>query len=102
MTRIFQTVKKASQNFPRKRKAKFQWFSPAACTWAKTLLRLQVWNLSVKDRQIMRAADCKELTESPEGDFRQAQPRRKFLRGFAYWKGYSEKGFMSSLIRLDL
>jgi hypothetical protein len=32
-----------------------------------------VWNLSAFGRQIMRAADCKELAEKPEGVFRQAQ-----------------------------
>ena len=50
-------------------------FLAAACTWTKTLLRLQVWNLYAKGVQIMRAADCKKLAESPEGDFRQA-PRQ--------------------------
>ena len=34
-------------------------FSPGACTWAKILLSLQVWNLSAFSEQIMRAADCK-------------------------------------------
>ena len=48
-------------------------FSTAACTWAKTLLRLQVWNLFAYGEQIMRAADCKNLAEKPEGVFRQAQ-----------------------------
>ena len=99
---MVQTVEKASQSFMRKQKIKLKTFSAGACTWQKILLRLQVWILSAISRQMMRAADCKELAESPEGDFRQAQPRRKFLRGFAYWKGYSEKGFMSSLICLDL
>ena len=56
--RGFQAVEKASQRFLRKQ---------------KILLRLQVWNLSAISRQMMRAADCKELAESPEGDFRQAQ-----------------------------
>ena len=48
-------------------------FLAAACTWTKTLLRLQVWNLSAIGRQIMRAADCKILAEKPGGVFRQAQ-----------------------------
>ena len=52
-------------------------FSAGACTWQKILLRLQVWNLSAISRQMMRAADCKELAESPEGDFRQAQRRHE-------------------------
>ena len=45
-------------------------FSAGACTWQKILLRLQVWNLFAIGEQIMRAADCKNLAESPEGDFR--------------------------------
>jgi len=32
-----------------------------------------VWNLFAIGEQIMRAADCKKLAESPEGVFRQAQ-----------------------------
>ena len=71
--RFFQTVEKASQSFLRKQKIKLKTFSAGACTWQKILLRLQVWNLSAISRQMMRAADCKELAESPEGDFRQAQ-----------------------------
>ena len=67
-----QTVPKASQSSPRKRRIKWKSFSAAACTWTKTHLRLQVWNLSAIGRQIMRAADCKELAEKPEGVFRQA------------------------------
>ena len=70
-----QTVEKASQSFLRKQKIKLKTFSAGACTWQKILLRLQVWNLSAISRQMMRAADCKELAESPEGDFRQAQKR---------------------------
>ena len=34
-------------------------FSPGACTWAKILLSLHVWNLFAFSEQIMRAADCK-------------------------------------------
>ena len=70
---VIQTVEKASQSFLRKQKIKLKTFSAGACTWQKILLRLQVWNLSAISRQMMRAADCKELAESPEGDFRQAQ-----------------------------
>ena len=73
MVRTSQTVEKASQSFLRKQKIKLKTFSAGACTWQKKLLRLQVWNLSAISRQMMRAADCKELAESPEGDFRQAQ-----------------------------
>ena len=39
------------------------------CTWAKTLLRLQVWNLFAYGEQIMRAADCKNWRKSPKGFF---------------------------------
>ena len=93
------TVKKASQNFPRKRKTKSKLFSAAARTWTKTLLRLQVWNLSVKDRQIMRAADCKELAEKAEGLFRQAKalPERAAL--LAYFRGRVWK--ISSVMALN-
>ena len=73
MRDALQTVEKASQSFLRKQKIKLKTFSAGACTRQKILLRLQVWNLSAISRQMMRAADCKELAESPEGDFRQAR-----------------------------
>ncbi|MDD6855496.1 MAG: hypothetical protein PUD66_03550, partial [Oscillospiraceae bacterium] len=60
----------------RQQRKEFKSFSTAACTWAKTLLRLQVWNLFAYGEQIMRAADCKNLSESPEGDFRQPEGRQ--------------------------
>ena len=44
-------------------------FSTAACTWAKTLLRLQVWNLFTNSEQIMRAADCKSWRKRPQAFF---------------------------------
>ena len=69
----YQTVKKSLAEFAAKAANKVESFSAAACTWTKTRLRLQVWNLSAFGRQIMRAADCKELEEKPEGVFRQAQ-----------------------------
>ena len=69
-----QSVEKASQSLLHSQQIKFKSFSTAACTWAKTLLRLQVWNLFAYGEQIMRAADCKNLSESPEGDFRQPEP----------------------------
>ena len=47
--------------------------SAGACTWRNILYRLQVWNLSTCGGQIMRAADCKNLSESPEGVFRQSE-----------------------------
>ena len=47
--------------------------SAGARTWRNILYRLQVWNLSPVGGQIMRAADCKNLSESPEGVFRQSQ-----------------------------
>ena len=80
-----QIVEKASQSLLRQQQIKSKSFSTAACTWAKTLLRLQVWNLFAYGEQIMRVADCKNLSESPEGDFR--QPERPALcksRALAY------------------
>ena len=38
-------------------------FLPRACTWAKILLSLQVWNLFAFSEQIMRAADCKPFAK---------------------------------------
>ena len=48
-------------------------FCAGACTWHKIHLRLQVWDLFAIGEQIMRAADCKNLAESPEGDFRHTE-----------------------------
>ena len=58
-------------------------FSAGACTWQKILLRLQVWNLSAKGRQIMRAADCKKLEKKPAGVFLQAK-REDFVLPFLF------------------
>ncbi len=63
--------KTASQSSPLQRRIKSNPFSTGACTWAKILIRLQVWNLFAIGGQIMRAADCKNLSKSPNGDFRQ-------------------------------
>ena len=41
-----------------------------------------MWNLFANGEQIMRAADCKKMAESPEGVFRQAQ--QPFLRLLFY------------------
>ena len=63
--------------------------SAGACTWRNILYRLQVWNLSPVGGQIMRAADCKNLAESPEGVFRQSENRRNthgFLRFLLYFE----------------
>ena len=65
MDASFHIVQKASQNFSRKRKTKFKKFSAAACTWTKTPIRLQVWNLFANSEQILRAADCNKLAENP-------------------------------------
>jgi len=54
----FRLLKNASQSSLQKQRIKFNLFLAAACTWTKTLLRLQVWNLFAKGEQIMRAADC--------------------------------------------
>jgi len=70
---ILQTVETASQSFLRKQKKESKSFSAGACTWQKILLRLQVWELCANGAQGVRAADCKNLAESPEGDFRHAE-----------------------------
>ena len=44
-------------------------FSPGACTWAKILLSLQVWNLFAFGEQILRAADCKPFVKKGEALF---------------------------------
>ena len=49
-------------------------FSPGACTWAKILLSLQVWNLFAFSEQIMRAADCKPFAK----------------KGFAFFDSHKE------------
>ena len=49
-------------------------FLTAACTWTKTLFRLQVWNLFALGEQIMRAADCKNWRKSPKGIFDNLKP----------------------------
>ena len=67
--RIWQTVKKPRRVRPQAGRIKSQSFSVRACTWQKIQLRLQVWNLSAAGRQIVRAADCKPLSEKPEGVF---------------------------------
>ncbi len=61
-------------------------FSTGACTWAKILIRLQVWNLFANGGQIMHAADCKNLSKSPVGDFRQPRTpwRKQTARVFFY------------------
>ena len=71
---------KASQSLRHKPQIRCKSFSAGACTWQKILLRLQVWNLSSEGGQIMRAADCKLLAESPKGVFRQTQARTAVLQ----------------------
>ena len=68
-----QSVEKGFAEFAAKAANPSKSFSTAACTWAKTHLRLQVWNLFVVDEQIMRAADCKKPSKSPKGDFRRPE-----------------------------
>ena len=117
-----QTVKKASQSSLRQQRKRFKLFSTAAhprvaslapsgqftfCTWAKTLLRLQVWNLFAYGEQIMRAADCKKLAEKPEGVFRQAQrgqhcPRQFCLSAYSLHKRSLCHGPASGLRRKGL
>ena len=67
------SVEKASQSLLRQQQIKSESFSAGACTWQKIHLRLQVWNLFAYGEQILRAAVCKNLSESPEGDFRQLE-----------------------------
>jgi hypothetical protein len=44
-------------------------FFAGACTWQKTLLSLQVWNLVTHGEQIMRAADCKPFVQKGQRPF---------------------------------
>ena len=64
-----QSVEKGFAEFAAKAANPSKSFSTAACTWAKTHLRLLVWNLFVVDEQIMRAADCKKTVEKPQRGF---------------------------------
>ena len=68
-----QRIKKYSYFFTVGSKLTLKLCSAGARTWQKTLFRLQVWNLSPVGGQIMRAADCENLSKSPEGVFRQSQ-----------------------------
>jgi len=70
---LFKYITKSLAEFAAKAAKKKQSFSAGACTWQKILIRLQVWNLSLEEGQIMRAADCKNLAEKTEGIFRQAK-----------------------------
>ena len=54
------------------RQIKSKKFSAGTGAWQKTLLRLQVWNLSPIGGEIMRAADCKTCRKAPKGGFRQS------------------------------
>ena len=68
-----QRIKKYSYFFTVGSKLTLKLCSAGARTWRNILYRLQVWNLSPVGGQIMRAADCENLSESPEGVFRQSQ-----------------------------
>ena len=68
-----QRIKKYSYFFTVGSKFILKVCSAGARTWRNILYRLQVWNLSPVGGQIMRAADCENLSESPEGVFRQSQ-----------------------------
>ena len=65
----FQLVKKASQSLLPEAANKVRSFSVGAYTWQKIQLRLQVCELCVSGKQGVRAADCKSLSEKPEGVF---------------------------------
>ena len=91
--RFPQCVKKASQSSRPQARIKSKLFSAAARMWRKILLRLQVWNLSAKSGQIMRAADCKPFVGKARRVFRQSralpQGRAFHLRTFCVLqKGY--------------
>ena len=43
-----------------------------------------MWNLFANGEQIMHAADCKKLAESPEGDFRHSEALLED-RAFSYY-----------------
>ena len=68
-----QSVEKGFAEFAAKAANPSKSFSTAACTWAKTLLRLQVCELCANGAQGVRAADCKKPSKSPKGDFRRPE-----------------------------
>ncbi|MBO5169311.1 MAG: hypothetical protein J6B70_00980 [Oscillospiraceae bacterium] len=59
------SLSKSLAEFAASAAKEIQSFSAGACTWQKIHLRLQVWNLFALGEQIMRAADCKKLSEKP-------------------------------------
>ena len=73
------------------RQIKSKKFSAGARTWQKTLLRLQVWNLSPGGGQIMGAADCENLSENPKGVFRQLEEPRCLVGTGVLAKGFGKK-----------
>ena len=60
----------------RRRQIKCNPFSPGACTWAKILLSLQVWNWFAHGEPIMRAADCKPFVQKGQSPFWTDSPAR--------------------------
>ena len=68
-------AKKTSQSLPPVGGKKLSSFFTATCAWGKIPLRLPVWNLSVMDGQIMRAADCKPFVGKIRRVFRQYQKK---------------------------
>ena len=69
-------------------------FLPRACTWAKILLSLQVWNLFAFSEQIMRAADCKPFAQKSFALLgKNSQPPAESAGGWLYrgW-GISARG----------
>ena len=93
----FQTVKKASQSSLRQQRKSFKSFSTAACTWAKTLLRLQVWNLFAYGEQIMRAADCKTGGKARRGFSTSSNPPTTVGGLFEYQILTQERSISESL-----
>ena len=83
----YQTVKKSLAEFAAKAANKVESFSAAACTWTKTHLRLQVWNLFANREQIMRAADCKTWRKRPKDFFDKRKDHCEKQWSFDCFKG---------------
>jgi len=67
---LYDCPKSLEEFAARRRQIKCNPFSPGACTWAKILLSLQVWNLFAHGEQIMRAADCKPFVLKGQSPFK--------------------------------
>ena len=56
-----------------------------------------MWNLFACGEQIMRAADCKNLAEKPEGVFRQAQSTPSGV--LFHWYGWWTRTYRTGTVR---